>query len=36
MDVIGGNNIVEHTEAVSLFGFIEPMAPTFPVSLKLE
>ncbi len=34
--MIGGNNIVEHTEAVSLFGFIEPMAPTFSVPLKLE
>jgi len=36
MNVVGGHNIVEHTEAVSFFGFIEPMAPTLPVSLKLE
>ncbi len=36
MNVVGSYNIIEHAETVSLFGFIKPMTPTFPVPLKLE
>ena len=36
VNMIRGHDIVEHTQAVSFFRFIEPVTPSFPVFLKPE
>jgi hypothetical protein len=36
MNMIRGHDIVEYTQAVTFFGLIEPMTPTFSVFFKLE
>jgi len=36
MDMIGGYDVVQHTQSISLFGFIQPMSPTNTVFGKLK